>query len=109
MQSHGESQLVAELPQWLKKQQAHRDSAETSPRGRWGQLLIRAAAGGQLLIRSVGQSPEIDSRKFVADEPLSRQKGGDTIAARKDPRRCPSCGFPLLEHARKIGVNKYQK
>ena len=32
--------------------------------------------------RGVSQSPEIDSPKFVADEPPSRQKGGDTIAAR---------------------------
>ncbi len=61
-----------------------------------------------MLIRSVSESPEIDSPKFVADEPPSRQKGGDTIAARRNPRRC-SCGFPLLEHARKTGVNKYQK
>ena len=64
MQSHGESQLVAELPQWLKKQQAHRDvGAATSPRGRRGPI------------------PEIDSPKFVGYEPPSRQKGGDTIAA----------------------------
>jgi hypothetical protein len=90
---------VAELPQWLKKQQAHRDV---------GAAPAREAAGGQLLIRSVSESPEIDSPKFVADEPPSRQKGGDTIAARRNPRRC-SCGFPLLEHARKTGVNKYQK
>src|SRR5262249_36000668 len=55
------------------------------------------------------QYPKIDSPKFVADEPPSRQKGGGTIGAWKNPRRCSSSGFPLLEHARKKDVNKHQK
>src|SRR5262245_2662003 len=92
MQSHGYSELVAELPQWRKKQEAgslqcwRRDRPERPP----GQLHSQRS-----------QYPEIDSPKFVADEPPSRQKGGDTIGAWKNPRRCSSSGFPLLEHARK--------
>jgi hypothetical protein len=60
-----------------------------------GQLLTPT----QLLVSQGAQAG--NSPKFVGYEPPSRQKGGDTIGARR-----PSS---LLEHARKTGVNNNQK